>query len=161
MKKKIFFVFCFFTLFSFYASAKQNETPKDFSVTYHFLSGGPMTTSTSEKYTIQGYQIIYEREYIPTEVNQNQSKKRKETDSYPLTAEQLNELWNLFLSYRFLDWPPAQAKVPALAGNQILTVKSDGKTVSHSMWESENEEKFRDFTNLFLKWVKKKMATEF
>ncbi len=161
MKKKIFFVFCFVTTFSFYASAKPNETPKDFSVSYQFLSGGPNATSTSEKYTVQGYQIVYEREYIPTEVDQNKSKKRKETDSYPLTAEQLSELWNLFLSYRFLDWPSAPAKVPPLAGNQILTVKADGKSVSHSMWESENEEKFRDFSNLFLKWVKKKMATEF
>lgn len=161
MKKKIFFIFCFFATFSFYALAKQNETPKDFSVTYQFLSGGPAATSTSEKYTVQGYQIVYEREYIPTEVQQDKSKKRKETNSYPLTAEQLSELWNLFLSYRFLDWPAASAKVPALAGNQILTVKADGKIVTHSMWESENEDKFREFSNLFLKWVKKKMATEF
>jgi hypothetical protein len=149
------------SLSSVRAGAGDSKAPGDLSIYYEFSEGGPASGATQEKYTISNGSLTLENNYIPTEYGSDASKRKKEAKMYQLSADQQNALWTIVSTHGFMDWPASSPQRPAQSGNQTFTIKANGKTAIHSMWEPPIKEKFVDFSRDFLNWAKKVMTVQF
>jgi meiotically up-regulated gene 157 (Mug157) protein len=138
-----------------------DKAPQDLSLTYEFVQGGPAAAATTERYTVNGKSLTLETDYIPTQYGSDASKRVKETKNFTLTDEKLADLWTVIKAQNFFDWPSSQAQRPPQSGNQTVTVKADGKTATHSMWEPAVKDRFTDFSREFLQWARRMMTVEF
>src|SRR4030095_10240777 len=157
------FSITFWVLIFFGASLAQagDKAPGDLSVSYEFVQGGPARSATTEKYTIQGKQLTLVTDYIPTEYGSDVSKRTQDTKKFNLNDEKLAELWQVIQSQGFMTWPASEAQRPPQSGNQTVTITAQGKTATHSMWESAVKDRFTDFSREFLQWTRRMMTVEF
>lgn len=138
-----------------------DKVPGDLSVIYDFVQGGPEKGATHETYKVSGSTLVQETDYIPTEFGSNVSKRRKESKTYKVSKDQLSDLWGIISNNTFLDWPAVSPQRPPMSGNQTFTIKANGKTVTHSMWEQGNRDRFIEFSREFINWTKRVMTVEF
>lgn len=160
-KMKKVFLFFFLVLFFSTSWAADSKVPKDLSVEYEFIQGGPEKAATREYYSVKEGKLTLKTDYIPTQYGSDLSKRTQEVKSYNVPPEDLQNLWNIIVEQQFMTWPQANASRPDQAGNQSFTIKANGKTVTHTMWEAPNKDRFTEFSRQFLQWAKRKMTIEF
>ncbi|GEM_PF-3520138 len=160
--KKIFLALFLFFIFSANAwPTDSSKVPKDLSLDYEFVQGGPEKAATRESYSLKEGKLILKTDYIPTQYGSDLSKRTQEVKSYNVSPEELKSLWEMIVQSQFLQWPQASPSRPSQSGNQTFTLRAEGKSVTHSMWEAPNRERFTDFSREFLQWAKRKMTIEF
>jgi hypothetical protein len=161
MKMKRIFLGSLFLIFWTSVLSAEDKAPKDLSLTYEFIQGGPAAAATIERYTVNGKSLTLDTDYIPTQYGSDTSKRVKETKNFTLTDEKLADLWTIIKAQNFLEWPSSSPQRPPQSGNQTVTVKADGKTATHSMWEPAVKDRFTDFSREFLQWARRMMTVEF
>lgn len=161
MKIKIISLMALVLFFSSGVRADDSKAPGDLSLSYEFIQGGPSAGATQERYTISNGSLTLENDYIPTEFGSDASKRKKDAKMYQLSPEQLNALWTVISTHGFMDWPTSSTQRPPQSGNQTFTIRANGKSATHSMWEPTLKEKFVDFSRDFLNWAKKVMTVRF
>lgn len=150
-----------FILFFLSPLAHADSTPpKDFSIEYEFVQGGPEKAATRESYSLKEGKLTLKTDYIPTEFGSDLSKRTQQNKTYDVAPEDLKNVWNIVLQNDFMNWPQSTAQRPEQAGNQSFTIKAEGKTITHSMWEIPNRDKFTEFSRQFLQWAKRKMTIQ-
>jgi len=159
--KKIFFISLFLGFASSAWAAGFQSVPRDLSVRYEFVQGGPVNAATFEKYTVKENTLIHDIDYIPTQYGSDSSKRVKENKTYPLSPEQLQELWSIISQHQFLSWPLSNPDRPPLSGNQTFIIQANGKTLTHTMWDSGQKESFIEFSADFIAWAKKVIRLRF
>lgn len=152
------FLMLFFSVAGF--AKDDNKTPGDLSIEYEFVQGGPAKGATTETYKLAGNTLTMVTDYIPTQYGSDPSKRTKENKSYTLSKEKLDALWQIIQRSDFMNWPTAAPQRPPQSGNQTMTVKMGGKTVTHSMWEPPNKDRFIEFSTDFLNWGRRVMTIE-
>lgn len=158
--KKSFLIFILF-LFPALAAADSSKAPKDFTVEYEFVQGGPEKAATRETYSLKDGKLTLKTDYIPTQYGSDVSKRTQEVKTYNVSSDELKNVWNIVVENQFMTWPQSSPSRPDQAGNQSFTIKADGKTVTHTMWEAPNKDKFTEFSRQFLQWAKQKMTVQF
>lgn len=161
MRGKIAMLGSLFILFLSFTATADPKPPKDFTVTYEFVQGGNPKAATIERYAIQGNTLTLETDYIPTQYGSDVSKRTKEAKSYPLSDDEMKAVWKIITTHNFMDWPNQSPQRPPMGGNQTMTIKADGKTSTHTMWEPANRDQFTEFMREFLQWAKRKMTVQF
>ena len=159
--KKIFFISLFLIFVSSVGFASSQKTPQDLSVRYEFIQGGPVNAATFEKYIVKENTLTQDIDYIPTQYGSDSSKRVKESKTYPLSPEQLQELWAIISRHQFLSWPLSNPDRPPLSGNQTFIIQANGKTLTHTMWDSGQKEVFIEFSADFIAWAKKVIRLRF
>jgi len=158
--KRAFWIFGFLALAS-PAPAAFAKAPKDLSVDYVFVQGGPSKGATTEKYALQGRTLTLKTDYIPTQYGSDASKRIQDSKTFQVSDEQLQELWALIERHQFMSWPNTPAERPSESGNQTFTIQAGGKSATHGMWDAGRKDAFIQFSTDFLQWAKQVMRAQF
>lgn len=148
-------LFLIVLLMPLYGHAKDSDNvPKDFTIDYDFVQGGPASGATHEKYTLRGHTLTLATDYIPTQYGSDNSKRTSQSRTTELDSEKLTELWGIVQKSNFMQWSTSPAERPAAGGNQTFTITANGKKATHTMWDAGQKDQFIEFSTNFLQWAK-------